>query len=65
MQRRYQFSLRAVDVDSEPMLAERYSDQVPVVTVDDKVRFRGAVNRVLFNRLLRAEAMRCSRGSKQ
>jgi glutaredoxin len=55
-QERYQFALVVVDVDTDPELTARYGDQVPVVTVNGKVRFRGAVNAILLTRLLRAEA---------
>jgi glutaredoxin len=55
-QRRYRFTLTAVDIDHDPELAARYGEHVPVVTVNGKVRFRGAVNEVLLQRLLRAEA---------
>jgi glutaredoxin len=54
-QRRYGFELTAVDVDSDPDLAARFGDQVPVVAINGRVRFRGAVNEVLLRRLLRAE----------
>jgi glutaredoxin len=53
--RRYGFALAVRDVDADPALAERYGSCVPVVTVNGKVRFRGAVNPVLLERLLRAE----------
>jgi glutaredoxin len=55
---RWGFDLRMVDVDSEPELAAKYGNEVPVVTVDGTVRFRGIVNAVLLERLLRAEALR-------
>jgi hypothetical protein len=48
--------LDVVDVDSDAELAARYGDQVPVVVVNGKVRFRGAVNPVLLARLFRAVA---------
>ncbi len=53
--RRYGFELSARDVDADPALAVAYGDCVPVVTVNGKVRFRGVVNPVLLERLLRAE----------
>jgi hypothetical protein len=53
--------LATVDVDSDPELVARHGDCVPVVTVNGKVRFRGAVNPVLLARLLTAEAARQSR----
>src|SRR5262249_53193352 len=39
--RRHGFSLSQVDVDGDPALAARYGLEVPVVTVDGRVRFRG------------------------
>jgi hypothetical protein len=51
--RRFDFVLTAVDVDGDPALAARYGEQVPVVEIDGRVRFRGRVNRVLLERLLR------------
>ena len=51
---RYGFALEAVDVDTDPELAARYGLEVPVVTVNGKVRFRGVVNRHLLRRLLHA-----------
>jgi glutaredoxin len=53
---RYRFDLSSVDVDRDPALAALYGEQVPVVTVDGHVRFRGGVNAALLERLLRAEA---------
>jgi glutaredoxin len=50
------FALEAVDVDTDPALAERYGSEVPVVAVNGKVRFRGVVNPHLLTRLLRASA---------
>ncbi len=57
-QRRYRFQLDVVDVDADPELAARFGHQVPVVTLNGKVRFRGGVNGVLLTRLLWAEANR-------
>jgi glutaredoxin len=54
-QERYGFALTARDVDQNPQLAAEYGDCVPVVTVNGKVRFRGVVNPVLLERLLRAQ----------
>jgi glutaredoxin len=51
-QERYGFTLEVVDVDEDPALVALYSEQVPVVSVDGKVRFRGIVNPALFKRLL-------------
>jgi glutaredoxin len=54
-QRRHGFVIEPVDVDGDPALAARYGDAVPVVAVNGKIRFRGAVRPVLLNRLLAAE----------
>ena len=51
---RYEFALRQVDVDTEPRLREAYGDCVPVVVVNDRVRFRGVINPLLLKRLLDA-----------
>ena len=53
--RRYGFALEAIDVDGDPELAARYGKEVPVVTVNGQVRFRGGVNEVLLKRLFDAE----------
>src|SRR5690349_16579185 len=54
--RRYRFTIREVDIDADPVLAERYGTTVPVVAVAGKDRFKGVVNPVLFERLLVAES---------
>jgi glutaredoxin len=51
-QRRYGFTLEAVDVDTDPNLAAAHGECVPVVVIDDKVRFRGRVNGILLERML-------------
>jgi glutaredoxin len=51
---RHGFGLELVDIDTDPELVGRYGEQVPVVLVDGKLRFRGKVNRALLERLLRA-----------
>lgn len=50
-QQRHGFQLEQTDVDQVAELAARYGDQVPVITIDGKVRFRGGVNLVLLRRL--------------
>ena len=42
----------AIDIDSDPELQARFTDCVPVVEIDGKIRFRGIVNEVLLQRLL-------------
>ena len=48
----YHFRLEKQDVDADPALVELYGEWVPVVIVNNKVRFRGGVNPVLLKRLL-------------
>lgn len=55
-QKRQGFALSQVDVDGDPQLAERHGMHVPVVEINGKVRFRGRINEVLFQRLLAAES---------
>jgi glutaredoxin len=54
-QRRFGFSIQEVDIDGDPALVARYDTEVPVVSVNGKVRFRGVVNPALLERLLWAE----------
>ena len=51
--RRHGLSPRLVDIDGDPALRERYDLCVPVVEIDGQERFRGRVNEVLLQRLLR------------
>lgn len=52
-QKLYGFRLSIQDIDANADLVARYGWLVPVVTVNGKERFRGCVNAVLFERLLR------------
>lgn len=51
-QRQHGFSVTKIDVDTDPSLVEQFGECVPVVVINDKVRFRGKVNRMLLDRLL-------------
>jgi glutaredoxin len=55
--RRYGFALQAVDVDSSEELRALHGTSVPVVTVNGRLRFRGAVSRVLLQRILDAKRL--------
>ena len=50
--RKLAFQLDYIDVDSDPAHRERYGDAVPVVELNGEVRFRGHINRVLWDRLV-------------
>lgn len=43
---------RLVDIDAAPELREQFTNCVPVVQIDGKIRFRGRINEVLLKRLL-------------
>ncbi len=47
------FQPKFVDIDGDSRLVELYGDQIPVVVMNGKVRFRGRVNESLLRRLLR------------
>ena len=53
---RYGLRPAKVDIDSDPALANRYTNCVPVVVIDGKERFRGRVNATLLRRLLQGQA---------
>ncbi len=53
---RHGFSLESVDVDGDPELVAAHGMHVPVVIINGKVRFRGAVNAVLLQRVFDADA---------
>src|SRR3954447_8347127 len=48
-QQRFDFALRKVDVDTDAGLGAEFGTEVPVVTFDGQVRFRGRVNIVLLH----------------
>lgn len=43
---------KMVDIDADAELREQFTNCVPVVEIDGKIRFRGRVNEVLLKRLL-------------
>ena len=45
---------QVVDIDEDPTWTERYTDGAPVVWIDGRERFRGRVNAVLLQRLIRS-----------
>src|SRR5262245_15312451 len=55
-QKRYRFPLDVRDVDTNAEWVSKYDKCVPVVEINGKVRFRGAVNEVLLQRILEAKA---------
>jgi glutaredoxin len=47
------YLVTSVDIDADPELRAQYTDCVPVVVIDGKVRFRGRIDPVLLRRLRR------------
>ncbi len=43
---------RLIDIDADPQLTLQFTNCVPVVEIDGKVRFRGRVQEILLRRLL-------------
>lgn len=50
------FAIETIDIDTDPILRERFNTEVPVVEVNGKVRFKGVINPALFERLLQGES---------
>ncbi|SRR5258708_5752752 len=50
---KHRFALEFRDIAGDPELTRLHGDWVPVVEVNGQVRFRGAINPVLWRRLLR------------
>jgi glutaredoxin len=63
--RRFGFTIDLVDIDQDPELVAKYNTEVPVVTVNGKVRFRSVVNPELLERLLVAESRSSSAEENQ
>jgi glutaredoxin len=51
--RKYRLNVRGVDIDTDAELVAAHGEHVPVVAIDGKIRFRGQVNPVLLERLLK------------
>lgn len=50
--RRWLPAVSEVSIDGDPTLRAQFDELVPVVEIDGKIRFRGAVNEVLLRRLI-------------
>src|SRR5262249_29421834 len=55
-QARLGFQLQWIDVDEDEGLKALHGDWVPVVEINGQVRFRGRINPVLWQRLLKGQA---------
>jgi predicted thioredoxin/glutaredoxin len=47
-----------VDISNDPQLTRQFGESIPVVMLDGRVRFRGAVNPVLMQRIVDAARIR-------
>ncbi len=54
--KKYPLTIQEIDVDSQPELADRYGDKVPVLEIEGKPRLWGRINEVLLRRLLRGRS---------
>jgi glutaredoxin len=50
--RKHGLEPRMINIDADPELQEKFTSCVPVVEIDNVVRFRGRVNEVLLKRLM-------------
>jgi hypothetical protein len=55
-QQLYHFCLERISIEGKKELHEQFGCQIPVVSVNGKVRFRGIINPVLLRRFLQGEA---------
>ena len=51
-------SIEIVEIDNDPRLVRQFGESVPVVEIDGRVRFRGAVQPALLKRLVDAAELR-------
>jgi len=52
--RRVEFTLREVDIDSDPALREQFNEEVPVVAIDGRKAFKYHLKEEEFLRVLGA-----------
>ena len=51
-------AITTVDISNDPQLTRQFGESIPVVMLDGRVRFRGAVNPVLMQRIVDAAQTR-------
>jgi glutaredoxin len=57
---RFGLAPTCIDIDGNSTLREKFDSCVPVVAINGRIRFRGAVHPVLLQRLLHHESTRNS-----
>jgi hypothetical protein len=50
--------IEIVEIDADPKLVEKFTNCVPVLEIDGRVRFRGRINELLLRRLIEAAPAR-------
>ena len=53
--------IEIVDIDDDPQLIRQFGESVPVVEINGRVRFRGAVQPALLRRMIDAAELRQER----
>lgn len=48
--------IEEVDIETDPELVSKFGEQIPVVEIDGKVRFRGRIDEILLRRLIEGGA---------
>lgn len=51
-------AVTTVDISNDPQLTRQFGESIPVVVLDGRVRFRGAVQPMLLQRMVDAEELR-------
>jgi len=49
-------AVQEINIETDPTLIERFGTCIPVVEIDEKVRFRGRLNEILLRRLIEGTA---------
>jgi Glutaredoxin-like domain (DUF836) len=58
-------AIEIVDIETDPQLVRQFGESIPVVELDDRVRFRGGVHPALLERLILAAELREQRTELQ
>jgi hypothetical protein len=51
-------SIQVVDIERDPVLVRQFGESIPVVEIDGRVRFRGALSATLLQRMIDAALVR-------
>ncbi len=56
LRKKHGFTLETTNIDEDERLRALHGEWVPVVEINGRIRFRGKINPVLFERILNAPA---------